>query len=538
MERLSLFDQLFHKISGSDIPSLNMQGAMVVDPAKGVNDFTPAELAEHIAARLSDFPVLRKKVVQDRLRIGDLKLVDDPQFDIRDHITFRTLPSPGDAEALGRAIGEFSAQDLDTTKPLWRIEIVDGLAGGKIAILQKLSHAIMDGDAAIKVFQCLFDARPLRLDKFREFPWQPDPEPGSLELIRSALVENATRATVHAPRAVRQLSGMLANTARDALGRGFGTRAEPPLSGNETALFRAPRTSLNRGISHESRNVAFANYNLDELKALSKALGCTLNDLCLVMVSESLTSYFASIGEEIEGDLVIAMPLSTRAAGERSQGNALSVSLIDAKNSISSLPERLRAIQAQTGAAKTGRSEAAKTKQTKSSNEIVEAISPLMLDVLIGLLSLTRAWDRLPPAMTTVMSNVAGPREGMFFAGMPLECSIPMIPMTHGGGLSIGATSMGNIFSFGYHMCGKTVLPENAHYFIEGLERAYKELSAVAMPQGKSTSVVSRKKPARKGTRRPGAKKSPEEKQPLEIKPIRGSANRGRSPGGSSRGKP
>jgi diacylglycerol O-acyltransferase / wax synthase len=497
VERLSLFDQFFHKIAGSDIPSLNMQGAMVPDPAKGVNDASSTELAEHIAARLSDFPILKKKIVQDPLRIGDLKLVDDPDFDPLDHVTINTLPPPGDAQALARAIGDFSAQDLDPDKPLWKIAIIDGLQDGRLAIVQKLSHATLDGAAAIRIFQCLFDATPQPLDKLEKSSWQAEPEPTDFDLLRSAVADNTARLTVHAPRALRQLGGLLARSARELVSRGLEVDQDAGQAGTRQVnpSIKAPRTSLNTAISADQRNVAFANYDLDELKSLSRALGCSLNDLCLVMVSESLANYFTGIGEEVDGDLVIIMPLNTRSSDERSHGNELSVSRIDVKNSIAPLPERLRAIQAQTSRAKEERAQAAANSVEQGTNEIVEALSPLLLDLVISGVARLNPWDKIPPFMTTVMSNVAGSREGMYFGGMPIDISIPMIPITHGGAMSIGATSMGNIFSFGYHACGRNVLQENMHFLTQGLERAYDELSTYAAAHRIPVTAARRKRP-------------------------------------------
>jgi diacylglycerol O-acyltransferase / wax synthase len=515
VERLSLFDQFFHKIARSDIPSLNMQGAMVLDPAKGVNNASSAELAEHIAARLSDFPILKKKIVQDPLRIGDLKLVDDPDFDPLGHISINTLPPPGDEQALARAIGDFSAQDLDPDKPLWKIAIIDGLQDGRIAIVQKLSHATLDGAAAIRIFQCLFDPEPKPLDTLRKSSWQAEPEPTDFELLRSAVADNTARVAVHAPRALRQLGGLLAGSAREFVSHRLKEDQDAGQAGASKVnpSIKAPRTSLNTAISADRRNVAFANYDLDELKSLSRALDCSLNDLCLVMVSESLANYFAGIGEEVDGDLVIIMPLSTRSSDERSHGNELRVSRVDAKNSIASLPDRLRAIQAQTSRAKEERVQATANRKEQGNNEIVEAVSPLLLDLLISAFSRLNPWDKIPPFMTTVMSNVAGSREGMYFGGMPIEISIPMIPITHGGAMSIGATSMGNIFSFGYHACGRTVKQENMRFLTEGLQRAYDELSAHAAAQRIPVTAAKRKRPAAKKAKKPAVKKVPAKKK-------------------------
>jgi WS/DGAT/MGAT family acyltransferase len=504
MERLSFFDQVAHKISTSGLPDLNMQGAMILDPAKSPYPIDARIIAEHIAARLVEFPILRKKLVQDPLGIGDLRLVDDPDFDVWNHITFASLEAPGDQDCLHEHLAHFSAQGLDFSRPLWRFEIIEGLQDGKIALVQKLSHATMDGMAAFKIMQNLFDRQPTPPAKLGKQKWTASPEPGRLKLLVSAMQENVVRVGVTTPRTLWYLSREIGGAAAQRVGDRFtgGAKVKAGKEGKKSALKARP-TSLNGAISSDQRALTYASFELDKLKVISKSLDCKLNDLCLVMTSEALASYFRGIGEKVDFDLVFAMPMSTRGDTDKEHGNALTIALINAHNTIPSLPARLQAIQADTLEAKTDQKE----KQTSKKNApaLTGILSPLLIDLATALLNKIQPWSRLPSPVNIAMTNVPGPPWTFFFAGMPIEYQVPIIPVFHKGALSVGATSMGNNFSFGFHACGVVVKQENMHFLTEGLNRAYSELAGLAKPQA-PTSV--KKKPGGKSTRG-GVRKRP-----------------------------
>lgn len=494
MESLSFVDQVFHKVSILGTSQVNMQGAMIIDPGSSKQKYTAMALAEHIAARLNNAPILRKKLVQDLLKVGDIKLVDDPEFDMWNHITFSTLPSPGNEQALLRCLERFSAEPLDLRRPLWRFEIIEGLEGGKFAIAQKLSHATMDGMAAMSLAQCLFDTEPKKLDKFVPAKWQAEPEPTELQLLKAALSESKDRFVSQAPKVSAKAWLSAARAAVSSIHNYLGDDEELIPAAPKPKAPKPMRTSINQGISTDKRNIAYVTYEIDKLKGIGKALGYTLNDLCLAMASEAFSHYFKEIGEVIDDDLIFCMPMSTRDSSHKAHGNVLKPAIINTHTSIPALSKRLEAIYKQTGAAKDTRRKTADSNGV-SFDEITAVVSPLVIDCVAVLLNqfIPRGIVQLPA--NTVMSNVPGPREAMYFAGMKIERSIPLQPVTHGVGLSVGASSMGNVITFGFHACGKCVRKRDMHFLTEGLDKAYAELCALAeQPNAES------KKPARAST--------------------------------------
>lgn len=145
MTKLSRFDQLFYKIEKAGLPPLYLGGAMILEPAKASHAVTAEIIADHVAARMEKIPLMRKKIVQDSLRIGSVRLVDDSNFDVHNHITVRTLPAPGGYKEFTAALAEFSETPLDLKKPAWHYELIDGMEGGRMALAIHVHHAVMDG---------------------------------------------------------------------------------------------------------------------------------------------------------------------------------------------------------------------------------------------------------------------------------------------------------------------------------------------------------------------------------------------------------
>ena len=243
----------------------------------------------------------------------------------------------------------------------------------------------------------------------------------------------------------------------------------------------------------DHRRIAFVNYDIRLLKALCKKLDCTLNDLCITMVSESLNTYFAGIGEEVDGDLVIGLPMNIRDENDPDHGNKITVAMV---NSYSSRPilERLDLIKEQTSAAKNTRAGKNSDKKSESFDNIISSISPIAIDLLMLLVDTVKPWKKMPIIGNTGLSNVPGPRVAVYFAGMPVNCSIPMVPIFPTVAIDFGVTSVGDIFSFGAYCCGDVVAEENLHYFIDGLNKAYLDLQFLAKNPEKSVSARRTKK--------------------------------------------
>src|SRR4249919_2198652 len=172
------------------------------------------ELREHNAGRLHLVPRFRQKLRFVPLGQGRPVWVDDPHLNLEYHIRQTALPPPGSEEQLRNLAARIFSQQLDRSKPLWELWLVEGVAGGRFAIIGKSHHALVDGVSGVDITTVLFDVEkepanpPARPPK-----WAPRPEPSDLQLLGDALRERVTspreivrgaRAALRGPRQVLQ----------------------------------------------------------------------------------------------------------------------------------------------------------------------------------------------------------------------------------------------------------------------------------------------------------------------------------------------
>jgi WS/DGAT/MGAT family acyltransferase len=169
-----------------------------------------SELLQHVETRLHLVPRYRQKLALVPFQQGRPKWVDDPHFNLRYHVRHTALPQPGTDVELKRLAGRLFAQRLDRHKPLWELWMVEGLDGGRFAVISKTHHALVDGISGVDIAAVLFDAAPDPEPPLEPPPaWVARPEPSRSELLAEALLERATvpaeavrglRALTRAPR--------------------------------------------------------------------------------------------------------------------------------------------------------------------------------------------------------------------------------------------------------------------------------------------------------------------------------------------------
>src|SRR3954447_14794595 len=151
------------------------------------------DLVGHVETRLHLVPRYRQKLAFVPYGQGRPKWVDDPHFNLHYHIRHTALPRPGTDAELKRLAGRLFAQPLDRSKPLWEIWLVEGLEGGRFALLSKTHHALVDGVSGVDIMTVLFDTAPDPLPVGPpDGPWVPRPLPSGAQLLAESLVERAT----------------------------------------------------------------------------------------------------------------------------------------------------------------------------------------------------------------------------------------------------------------------------------------------------------------------------------------------------------
>src|SRR5271170_2894870 len=146
-----------------------------------------AEFLAHIRARLPLVPRYRQKLAAAPLGLGRARWIDDPNFNLEYHVRRSALPAPGDEERLRQLTARLFSQSLDRSRPLWEMWLVEGLSGGRFALISKTHHALVDGISGVDLMTALFDVTKAP----RSVPgdeWVARPEPTPAELTAASAI--------------------------------------------------------------------------------------------------------------------------------------------------------------------------------------------------------------------------------------------------------------------------------------------------------------------------------------------------------------
>src|SRR4051812_20804220 len=275
------------------------------------------DFVEGIQSRLHLVPRYRQKLAFVPYGQGRPRWVDDPHLNLRYHVRATALPSPGSEEQLRALAGRVFSQQLDRDKPLWEMWLVEGIEGGRFAILSKTHHALVDGISGVDIFTILFDAKaepdvPPAAGK----RWLPRPMPSRSQMLAEALIERATvpREIVRGVRALFRGPRAILGGVRDSL-VGLGALAW-------AGAAPAPDTPYNTRIGSH-RRYAWVRMSLDDVKSIKNSLGGTVNDVMIALVSRALRRHLRRRGVTVDATVLRAMvPVSVRAEDARgSLGN-------------------------------------------------------------------------------------------------------------------------------------------------------------------------------------------------------------------------
>jgi diacylglycerol O-acyltransferase len=317
LDRLTSIDASFLHQEG---PESHMHIGAVLLFEGPAPDF--ADVLDHIRGRLHLVPRYRQKLATPPLDTGRPLWVDDRSFNLEYHVRHAALPSPGTEEQLLQLAARIASQQLDRCKPLWECWLVEGMADDRFALMFKTHHSLVDGISGVDLATVLFDVTPDPApppDQQLE-PWRAAPEPSPAALVVAGVrglvnttAEIAARAIAAASRPQRTL-----NVVRE-VAEGIGEIVWAGLN-------PAPETPLNVEIGPH-RRYAVVRQELSDYKLVKDALGGTVNDVVLTVVSGALARWLRSRGVRTEGlELRALVPVSVRTKSDRGDlGNKLTV---------------------------------------------------------------------------------------------------------------------------------------------------------------------------------------------------------------------
>ncbi|HVB27296.1 MAG TPA: wax ester/triacylglycerol synthase family O-acyltransferase, partial [Mycobacteriales bacterium] len=308
-DRLSPLDVSFFYL---ETPTTGMHVGGVALFAAPPEGFDYDRLVALVTGRLHLVPRYRQKVRWVPGRIANPVWVDDPDFDVTYHVRRSALPRPGSDDQLRELVGRIQSRQLDRSRPLWEMYFVEGLAGGRLALLTKTHHAMVDGRSAMDIGSLILDSTPAP----RAVPaddWVPDPEPSAASLISGAVLD-----TLRRPTAVLDTVRSEILDARAIAGKAWST-AGGLFAAARTAARSAPDSPLNATIG-EQRRYGMARTDLDDYKRVRKAHGGTVNDVVLTTVAGALRSWLLTRGEPVVPTSTVRAMVPVSVRTETQQG--------------------------------------------------------------------------------------------------------------------------------------------------------------------------------------------------------------------------
>jgi diacylglycerol O-acyltransferase / wax synthase len=427
------------RLTGLDSSFLHLERDSAHMHVAGCSVFTgsaPAydELVGAIESRLHLVPRYRQRLAFVPLNQGRPVWVDDPHFKVHYHVRHTALPKPGGEAELKRLAGRVFSQALDRSRPLWELWLVEGLAGGRFAVLSKTHHSLVDGISGVDIATVLFDAsaEPLPVAP-PDHEWVARPLPSRAQLMADALIERTTvpaevvrglKATLRGPRTVaKRAGGAFASV---------GTLAW-------TGLQAAPPSPFNVRIGPH-RRFTWVRADLGQFKAIKNALGGTVNDVVLAAVAGALGSYMRLHDEPTEDVGLRAMvPVSIRADIERGAlGNRVAAMWVTLPVGPAEPADRLREVS--------GTMEGVKQSGQAVGAEILTRVSGFAPPTIMAQAARLQARQRL---FNLVVTNVPGPQFPLYLLGRELESIYPMVPLAENTALGIAILSYNGQLNFG-----------------------------------------------------------------------------------------
>jgi diacylglycerol O-acyltransferase / wax synthase len=390
--------------------------------------------------------------------------VDDDRFNLSYHLRHTHLPRPGDERALKRLAGRLMSQQLDRGKPLWEMWVVEGVEGGRFAIVTKVHHCMIDGVGSVELTGSVMrpDAGP---DPRLDHPaprWIPRPAPGPLGLVAGELAARARMPVAAVEAAGRVLADPRAalRAAREAVA-GLGEAVA-------TGFHPASATPLNVAIGPH-RRFDWTAMDLDAVRAVKAQLGGTINDVVLAVVAGALRRFLRQRGVAVEPlDVRAMLPVNVRATAERERlGNR--VAMLVARLPLDEGDPRQRLARV-----------VAETRERKGSRQAagVQALEELSDVTFHGLFVEFARLTATARPFNLIVTNVPGPQFPAYVLGAAMQACYPVVPLYRNQALGIALFSYDGRLFWGFN-ADWDALPD-LHDLVAAVEREFQTLRTLA----------------------------------------------------------
>jgi WS/DGAT/MGAT family acyltransferase len=451
-------DPMFVYADTQDTP-MQIAYACVLDPKSVPGGYGFERVRDLLTVRIPTLPALRRRFLAVPFGLDVPRLVDDPEFELSNHLRRVALPAPGGADEFARMVSDVMSHPLQPDQPPWEMHVIEQLADGKIGLIAKVHHAIVDGVAGAQLMAQLLDLTPEggvqdpadaapagRAATGTAPTWMPARLPSAARLVSDALPKLVT-SPVRVLRAGREVGQTAARLLRRAADRDTGP-VSIPLGAPDT--FETP--------VGPRREVAFGELDLRQVRTLCEHFGVKINDVVLAVCSGALRSHLSDCGADVDRPLTAVVPVSTRDLSApdgrgRDLGNQISAMFVPLSNERQTPLERLRTVAAASASCKSQERAAGFGPAIAL---VTDAVPPaiawpaVQLGVRSGIVRRARAANLM-------VSNVPGPDFPLYFAGMRMESVYPLGPVIDGIPLNITVQSYEDSLFVGANACTRVV---------------------------------------------------------------------------------
>ena len=436
------------------VQQLNVGSVMVFEgPAPAFQEVWRA--VESLLARV---PRYRQRIRHVPLELGRPVWADDPHFELAAHLGHRRLGAPGGDRALRSLAVGLIAAPLDLDRSPWRTWQVTGLRGGRWALVNTNHHAMIDGISGTDIMAVLLQpTAEASLHLAVPSPWEPEPDPSRLGLLSGALRELAADPLEVARGTVRALTPC---RVRAELAGAYGlARMGEHLAWPEFGL---------AGPLGQRRRWEWACADLEDVKRVKNLRGGTVNDVVLSVTAGGFRRLLQSRGQAVDATATVRtmVPVSTRHTDEHGTlGNRVSAVFADLPVGIADPVQRLDAVTAQLSSLKTSGEALGVDALLDAADHVPAALFALGV----------RTWAHVPQRMvSTVTTNVPGPRAPLYLLGRRMTDIYPYIPLGAQVRVTVGIASYAGRLTWG--LTGDFESVPDLGVLAQGIDASVREL--------------------------------------------------------------
>ena len=409
-DRLGPLDTLFLYIEKKEMP-LHIGSVFTFD-----GPISTGDLKTLIEAKLPLIPRYRQRIVFPPLNIGYPTWEWDPDFDIDRHIAHIRI-KPGTKTSLQTLAGRVFSEVMDRNRPLWDLTVVDGLRGGRSALIARVHHCLVDGMAGVALMNIIMDSSPEHSSFPPKKPFHPPPPAlagtSLVDALLSSYFQTVSRVLSMQSAALDVAAGVLRDMLQGSLAQpvGIGPETLRPL---EPFPFKAP--------SLGPRSVAWTEFSMAEVNVIREVCGVKVNDVLLLVLAGAMRRYAQLHRLSVKNRVLrLMVPVNLRSPDQNGVGNRISLVPVNIPLDVKDPLELLSVVHKRTEA----------LKHAHAADLIVLggtllAMMPVPIQALLtGVLS--NAVPVLPFDM--VCTNVPGPQFPLYLLGRKMLTYYPYVPV-------------------------------------------------------------------------------------------------------------